>query len=50
MNHKDLTPEDEKIPPTPLFHRGVLKSAFGKGGFRGMLVFTIKTAATEINV
>jgi hypothetical protein len=36
-----------KIPPTPLFQRGVLKSPFAKGGFRGIWIFTAKPAATE---
>jgi hypothetical protein len=36
-----------KIPPTPLFQRGVLKSPFGKGGFRGILIFTVKPAVAE---
>jgi hypothetical protein len=34
MNHKCLTPEDEKSPLPPFFKGGVLKSPFGKGGFR----------------
>ena len=33
-----------KIPLAPLF-QGVLKSPFGKGGLRGILVFTLKPAA-----
>ncbi|OHE32592.1 MAG: hypothetical protein A3K40_06800 [Syntrophobacterales bacterium RIFOXYC2_FULL_60_23] len=32
MTYKCFTPR-MKIPPTPLFERGVLKSPFGKGGF-----------------
>jgi hypothetical protein len=32
-----------KIPPPPLFQRGVLKSPFGKGGFRGIWIFTVKS-------
>jgi hypothetical protein len=31
-----------KNPPCPLFQRGVLKSPFGKGEFRGIWVFTVK--------
>ena len=31
------------------FQRGVLKSPFGKGGFRGIWVFTIKPGATGKN-
>jgi hypothetical protein len=42
MNHKCLTLGDEKSPPAPLFQRGELKSPFGKGGFRGILVFAAK--------
>jgi hypothetical protein len=42
MNHKSLTPGDEKSHPAPLFERGLLKSPFGKGGFRGILVFAVK--------
>ena len=33
-----------KIPPAPLFQRGVLKSPFNKGGFRGIWTFTVKRA------
>ena len=38
-------PPGMKIPPTPLFQRGVLKSPFNKGGFRGILIFTLKRLA-----
>jgi hypothetical protein len=47
MNHKYLTPDDEN-PPYPPFQRGVLKSPFGKGGFRGIWVFTAKQCITAI--
>ena len=40
-------PQEMKIPPAPLFQRGVLKSPFSKGGFRGILIFTVKPAATD---
>jgi hypothetical protein len=40
-------PQGMKIPPAPLFQRGVLKSPFNKGGFRGIWFFTVKPAATE---
>jgi hypothetical protein len=39
-------PQGMKIPPAPLFQRGVLKSPFNKGGFRGIWFFTVKLAAT----
>jgi hypothetical protein len=42
-------PRGEKIPPSPLFQRGVLKSPFSKGGFRGILGFTVKPAATKFS-
>ena len=46
MKHKCLTARI-KIPPAPLFQSGVLKSPFEKGGFRGILLFAIKPAATK---
>ena len=48
MNHKCLTPGDEN-PPYPPFQRGVLKSPFIKGGFRGIWFFTLKPAATKFS-
>jgi hypothetical protein len=36
MNHECLTPEVEKSPLPPFFKGGILKSPFGKGGFRGI--------------
>jgi hypothetical protein len=47
INHKCFTPEDENLP-YPLFQRGVLKSPFGKGGYRGIWIFTVKPAAPKV--
>jgi hypothetical protein len=41
-------PPGMKITPTPLFQRGVLKSPFNKGGFRGILIFTLSPRLPKI--
>ncbi len=48
MNHKFHTSEAEKFPLPPFKKGGFKKSPFIKGGFRGILIFMVKPAVSNI--